>query len=246
MEFEANTQCSIDGEEESKTLLGSKTDFRRRPTRQNSYTTYITYSLLAFALWSSSIYCAVKVATNLMDGNHHCTHNIDEMHENNEAKSHSTDTGLVPVDMRLSCGSSSAEAEALGCVFDPLMASWLPKDCPSYGREEFAKVIEQSNLSYHYEENGKPTGELIDMKEFPHMDGVMYWGTVMEHLTHCVYTLKRIIYTQHEHARFDTVTGNFSHTDHCVEFLIMGLKSHPDVLETELYRTDEPVSFLEC
>ncbi len=221
----------------------SEEDFHgpRRPPR--SRVSYVSYGFLAFALWSCSIFIAVKISSAIVANNCHLGH---KAHLEEQTETKPLDKDLAVVTPKLNCGTSSAEAEARGCVFDGLMASWIHKDCPSYGREEFANLIKQDNLSYYYEENGKPTDKLINMEEFPHMDGIMYWGTVMEHLTHCAYTLKRIIYTQHEHGRFDNVTGNFSHTDHCVEFLISGLKSEPANLTTELYRTDIPISFLEC
>ena len=207
-----------------------------RPRKRETSRIYLTYIFLAIALWSGSIFIATKITQNVTKATCHIDHEATYQDV-------SITTGSPE---KLHCGSTSAEAEALGCVFDPLMASWLPKNCPSYGREEFSQVIQRDNLSYYFEENGKPTDRLINMEAFPHMDGIMYWGTVMEHLTHCAYTLKRIIYTQHTNGRFDTVTGNFSHTDHCVEFLISGLHSDPVNLTKEKYRTDMPVSFLEC
>jgi hypothetical protein len=239
----SSAQYRTVADEDPDSPTTNEKDFYRPPRSRRSCINYVSYALLVFALWAISIFIAVKISSDVVAKNCHLGR---KAYWEEQMEAQSIEKGLATATSKLSCGSSSAEAEALGCVFDPLMASWLHKDCPSYGREEFAKLIKQDNLSYHYEENGKPTDKLIDMEAFPHMDGVMYWGTVMEHLTHCAYTLKRIIYTQHEHGRFDTVTGNFSHTDHCVEFLISGLKTEPANLTEELYRTDMPISFLEC
>jgi hypothetical protein len=210
-------------------------DFYSTPRPTRSGISCISFTLLIFALWSSSIFAAIKVSSTVAF--HECRSHKFTPPTEFEVESHSS---------KLTCGSSSNEAKTLGCVFDPLLASWLHPDCPSYGREEFAAFVKQENLSYHYEVDGRPTDKLIDMDKFPHMDGIMYWGTLMEHITHCAYTLKRIIYAQHENGRFDTVTGNFSHTDHCIELLIHGLKSKPVDLRNELYRTDTPITFLEC
>jgi hypothetical protein len=236
MVFESSSSAYDElGKEDPDSPATTEKDFYSPTRPKRSRISCISFSLLIFALWSTSIFASIKLSSTITL--HKCR--LNKFHPPME------DELEIPRS-KLTCGFSSAEAESLGCVFDPLLASWLHQDCPSYGREEFTNLVKQDNLSYHYEVDGQPTDKLIDMDEFPHMDGIMYWGTVMEHLTHCAYTLKRIIYTQHENGRFDTVTGNFSHTDHCVEFLIHGLKSKPADLRSELYRTDTPITFLEC
>jgi len=216
----------------------------------------LRYCLLAAALWASSIFVAVKISNAAVKQASHIEHTAfcqaqlqvqaaslkAEAHEHEHSNAHPTHP--LP---RLTCGSSSAEAEALGCIFDPLIASWLHEDCPRDGSTEFSNVVTKENLTYWYEDvDGQPSDRLIaDMNVFAHLDGQMYWGTTMEHLTHCAYMLKRIIRVQQRGGRLDTVAGNFTHTDHCVDFLVEGLKKHPEELK-ELYRTDLPVQYLEC
>ncbi|KAK8032678.1 hypothetical protein PG990_002412 [Apiospora arundinis] len=216
--------------------------------------------ILALALWALSIYGAVKASNAALQDRLHfehtkfCDARLGAQAEklagafrtagtsNAAGKTHGEPpSSYTP----LTCGSSSAEAEALGCVFDPLVASWLPAGCPNDGSAEFAALVERENLTYWRDEDGRPTGELIDPAHFRHMDGVMYWGTRLEHLSHCAYTLKRIVHAQHRGDRLDVVAGNFSHTDHCVNFLVEGLKMDPAELK-ELYRTDLPIQFLSC
>lgn len=226
--------------------------------KPKSWAYYATTGLLGAAIWAMSLYGAVKASNATIQHTLHVEHTeFCDLRLRTQAKSltdafrkaeattlHEANhyqTSYTP----LTCGSSSAEAESLGCVFDPLMASWLHKDCPHDGSAEFAEVVRTENLTYWYDEDGKPTDKLIDPAHFKHLDGVMYWGTKFEHLTHCAYTLKRIVHAQHRGDRLDVVAGNFSHTDHCVNFLIEGLRSHPSELQ-ELYRTDLPVQFLHC
>ncbi|KAI1860730.1 uncharacterized protein JN550_011331 [Neoarthrinium moseri] len=226
--------------------------------KRRSRAFYVTTGFLALAIWAISLYGATKASNALLQHNLHIEHTeFCDLRLRSQAKSLTDAFKQVEVNTLheanryqpsytpLTCGSSSSEAESLGCVFDPLMASWLHKDCPKDGSAEFAELVRTENLTYWYDEGGKPTDKLIDPEHFKHLDGVMYWGTKFEHLTHCAFTLKRIIHAQHRGDRLDVVAGNFSHTNHCVNFLIEGLKSHPSELQ-ELYRTDLPVQFLQC
>ncbi|KAK6815742.1 hypothetical protein PG987_016508 [Apiospora arundinis] len=199
--------------------------------RKKSNALNIGTCILALALWALSIYGAVKASNAALQDRLHVEH-------------------TKFCDARL-----GAQAEKLAGAFrtagSPDAAGKTRGEPPSSYTAD-VRVVEhrgrgagRENLTYWRDEDGRPTGELIDPAHFRHMDGVMYWGTRLEHLSHCAYTLKRIVHAQRRGDRLDVVAGNFSHTDHCVNFLVEGLKMDPAELK-ELYRTDLPIQFLSC
>lgn len=187
---------------------------------------YVWWCLLAFFLWTVSVLIAVKLFA------------VTTVVQN---------TDIAAPEERVGCGSSSAEAEAMGCTFDPLVTSWLRPECPRDGTEEYLNALQKFNLSYwHEDENGGPGDRKVpDWEHFSHMDGEYYWSTFYEHLFHCVYMIKRIIHVERRNGRLDTIAHHIKHTDHCIDFIMEGLAKAPEEL-LGFQRTEAPIAYLMC
>lgn len=221
----------VPGDDESLSNSVQERDTYHPPHRARGKWFYACWAFLAFFLWTISILVAVKlfaVTTVVL---------------------HSTDvvqSTVAASEERLGCGRSSAEAEALGCTFDPLITSWLRPDCPRDGTEEYLDALQKFNISYWREANGGPSDRKIpDWEYFSHMDGEFYWSTLYEHLFHCVYMIKRIIHVERRNDKLDFIAHDLGHTDHCIDFIMEGLAKPPEEL-LGFQRTESPITFLKC
>jgi hypothetical protein len=91
---------------------------------------------------------------------------------------------------RCDCGSSVAEAKALGCEFVPLAAAWLPAACRDTDLEDdFNRQGpgESGTWKYWLEKNG--TAHEIDVKDLGDLadSHSLYFTTRRWHVTHCAY-----------------------------------------------------------
>lgn len=140
----------------------------------------------------------------------------------------------------LECGSTTAEAEALGCEYDPLAACWMHPDCPHDYTDEFITYNDGNPFHYYYDHEG--TREIESWYDLSQLG--YYWSSTREHLVHCSFILRRGHDTKARGARVDSMAGDLHHNDHCAQFLADHLGESPE--ELEILGTYGEVCFLSC
>ncbi|EFY94535.1 hypothetical protein X797_011842 [Metarhizium robertsii] len=128
---------------------------------------------------------------------------------------------------RLHCGSSVAEAQVLGCVYDNLVKGWIPAVCPQLGKQEFvtAGYTEPNSTGWPYYADKEGTRRLTDDElafelAEPFVDnGLRFWTTEREHVEHCAWMLMRVAHVLVTDARRDTLVTNVHHSNHCILLL---------------------------
>lgn len=121
------------------------------------------------------------------------------------------------------CGRTVAEAKSLGCTFDLLSRSWLPKDCSRFGNEEFIQGLRSfpgNHTGWGIYRDREQTYELTmdEIGEYAE-SGLKWYGTERQHLLHCAWMLKRVLNAYLNGKKVDGVTKEFLHTGHCVDTL---------------------------
>lgn len=142
----------------------------------------------------------------------------------------------------LSCGSSSSEAEALGCTYDPLTACWLHNDCPRDGTEEYLAWRGGNHVQYWYDREA--TERIPDLDTMAQNNGEYYWSNAYDHLVHCAFMLVRSHNVLASGRRLDSLTGDTSHANHCATYLLRYAESPPETLLN--ITTRGVVGFLSC
>jgi hypothetical protein len=133
------------------------------------------------------------------------------------------------VGVRLTCGTSVAEARTRNCHFDLLAKAWLPEPCSKHGLDEFIIAGAQldghaGNKTWQYWESSDG-GRGLDLEEVAAMGdgnkhGVMWWTTRREHSVHCAWMLLRMAHAYTHGLRGDHVVRKYSHARHCVHSLL--------------------------
>ncbi|KAH8821803.1 hypothetical protein F5884DRAFT_769089 [Xylogone sp. PMI_703] len=139
----------------------------------------------------------------------------------------------------LTCGNSTEEAEALGCVYDALAANWLHKDCPRDYADEFYYYNNGTPWPYWKDQRGTQQMTLYELAHNGY-----YWSSTREHLVHCSFILKRGHDVMSRGDRMDGLVGKLEHANHCAQFLMENL----GVPEKDLdrIRTYGTIGFLTC
>lgn len=96
---------------------------------------------------------------------------------------------------KLHCGSSYAEATALGCKFDLLSTGWIPHQCFDEASEtEYREWIVNTNNSgrgpFPYFKDKALTESFENIDALSRYEGLIY-TTMREHLAHCTQLMRR-------------------------------------------------------
>ena len=112
------------------------------------------------------------------------------------------------------CGSSPAEARALGCKLQTWSYGWVPEPCfdPELN-EEFIELHKKDNLPYYLDSNGT---QMVDFDTV--YDGgieVLYtvWGS---HYWHCAFMMRKFFRRQ---AALTTGGWDYEHITHCEKWI---------------------------
>ncbi|KUL81628.1 hypothetical protein ZTR_10600 [Talaromyces verruculosus] len=132
------------------------------------------------------------------------------------------------LESELHCGNSSAEARALGCVFDLLTNNWMPQYCadPYTDNEYRTWVTDDSRQlgSWAFFYDDKAERQVATEEELSDLVGKHVWTTTENHLAHCVFLARRM---------HRLVTGEiaavahntFAHTMHCTEAILTAIQA---------------------
>ncbi|KUJ10402.1 uncharacterized protein LY89DRAFT_787439 [Mollisia scopiformis] len=148
----------------------------------------------------------------------------------------------MAVTPKYSCGNSSTEALALGCVFDPLSVNWIHTECSHYGIEEFKEITDpRPNMKFPFWRDKAGTTRIPDEHALSLSDE--FHTTQAWHLSHCAYIILRLHDGYLRGARIDSNTNEFIHTQHCLEmFVELILKDE----EKDVINTTGNVGFMTC
>jgi hypothetical protein len=141
----------------------------------------------------------------------------------------------------LNCGNSTAEAEALGCQFDPLSFLWLPAPCL-----DLKSTLEyQKRVNWHGYDDDQGSRQLSLQEMAARVGPEPYYTTAREHVVHCAYMWMRM------HQKYlaggfglDDNARSFVHTQHCAEMLIHYADADPRLLNR--LETKTTVGFSKC
>jgi hypothetical protein len=85
------------------------------------------------------------------------------------------------------CGTSLAEAEQLGCVFDQMASAWMPPQCHDErlsSQFDHSGPLDGGRWSYYTDKNG---AQELSVQELAELGGKLthYYTTLQWHLVHC-------------------------------------------------------------
>ncbi|PHH93026.1 hypothetical protein CDD83_2136 [Cordyceps sp. RAO-2017] len=119
----------------------------------------------------------------------------------------------VPVHLtRNHCGSSTAEAQELGCRFDELSFAWQVPEC--FDQRTIDEFLAAGRWEYFTDDEGKT--------KVPHDDLALTLGreaavhvTWAFHITHCLYLRRQMVRVLERGGAMDNHLGAYKHTVHC-------------------------------
>jgi hypothetical protein len=119
------------------------------------------------------------------------------------------------------CGSTSAEARANGCHYEPMQRSWIPDTCyTSSPSEEYTPFDDREwfydvNLTRRIGEDG--LRKLREGEELPEGEDNMAYAH-MFHNEHCIYCWRKLsIAVEKRLPLIDSKTKSLAHTTHCAK-----------------------------
>ncbi|KAH8821795.1 hypothetical protein F5884DRAFT_827982 [Xylogone sp. PMI_703] len=139
----------------------------------------------------------------------------------------------------ITCGNSSVEAIALGCEFDPLSVTWLPKQC--IDRDLTNEFLAMGPWPGYTDDKGTALVSDEDKAR-----GTLHYTTLMEHAAHCAIELRKVhkaIKTGGK--RIDSLELSYHHTIHCTELLLYLSKKAPAEILNKL-QTPNRAGFGDC
>ena len=122
--------------------------------------------------------------------------------------SHSN-SGLV------TCGSSPAEAKAMGCVFDVMSFAWTPPQC--YDHETSQMYLNRNGpWIFYLDHNATQPLEFDSLS-----DHEIVWTEHSYHIVHCLYAWERghMAMNMGKGTLIPGEMGSINHTRHCVDLL---------------------------
>jgi hypothetical protein len=113
------------------------------------------------------------------------------------------------------CGPNAAAATAKGCHLDMISFTWLPHEC--YDAELSAEFMSLNNWTWALDANGTT---LVPYDEVAVGNITNGWVTWEYHLTHCLYTWKKLVRHLERGGAMDWYVMSFDHTRHCSKLLL--------------------------
>lgn len=105
------------------------------------------------------------------------------------------------------CGNSSAEALANDCVFDELLLSWVPSQCPRRQETKFMDYMNWTWPMYADLEGEQP----LDRHQLSRWDHKEYYTTQREHSGHCMFIMLRFFDSVRYGNRVDSMAMHHPH-----------------------------------
>jgi len=116
----------------------------------------------------------------------------------------------MKVRVTMPCGNSASEAKEAGCIFDPMMNSWLSEDC--YDEELSQEFRNQRDWAFFADRNA--TRRLTE-EEFSHAGDS--WGSWEFHIAHCSFALRKLQRAIKYGRKIEMEVTHEDHTTHCAK-----------------------------
>ncbi|KAI0153129.1 hypothetical protein GGR57DRAFT_467788 [Xylariaceae sp. FL1272] len=135
----------------------------------------------------------------------------------------------------LNCGTTVAEAEQLGCAFDSLTKTWLPKDCSRRFEQEYLDLPAKYNLGpWPFWDDLTMRNNITDddialYAETKPLHTDVWVSSQRQHIVHCAYALMRRADAEAEGIRMDSTTENLPHMHHCLQSLLDAAMQAPHI-----------------
>ena len=120
------------------------------------------------------------------------------------------------------CGRTSSEAQARGCVLEPMLYGWMPPQC------QFPEVTSYNDpfkeWTWYADEN---LTQPLTEEQLWNGKSIELWTDVLGfHTEHCLFLYRKLMYAMENRARWlDKKTLGSEHAYHCVEQLSAGRES---------------------
>ncbi len=127
------------------------------------------------------------------------------------------------------CGSSDAEAVAMGCRWDHIAVDWLPDSCIDDDLiAEFDASGPELNGAWPYftldDSKVFHSINLTDIEQLA-IDGKDYWTTREWHVAHCFFTWRKQFRVQLDNKDLEPWNDHEGHIKHCSEYILRALRS---------------------
>ncbi|KAF3012254.1 hypothetical protein E8E14_011355 [Neopestalotiopsis sp. 37M] len=200
-------------------------DEQLRPRRHDRARKFI-YLLLGIL---SAMTCLVL--GYMAHGNSSEQHIHHEHHDHHNNHSIAVDSPATVSELH--CGNSSAEARALGCVFDLLTNNWMPQYCsdPHTDDEYRAWVLDPVRQlgAWAFYRDDQAQYQVASEEELSDLVGQHIWTTTENHLAHCAFLARRM---------HRLVTGEiaavahntFAHTMHCTSAILKAVVAEQPIV----------------
>lgn len=116
-----------------------------------------------------------------------------------------------------SCGESPEEATSRGCIFEPMMSSWMHPLCYF---QEVADLYVDKFEQWRWFRDPDLNEPITDKGELDRMRAgnytVAFTDAVGSHVVHCLYSWRKLSFAMEHHRKWlDARTLAYGHTTHC-------------------------------
>lgn len=127
------------------------------------------------------------------------------------------------------CGSSVREAHDLGCVFDVMSNSWMPREC--YFEDLALDFLSLPDTAWYADEEHNET---VPLGEFEKGEMPLVYPSFGHHDRHCLYTWRKLQHAIDNKLMVDAESVSQMHVKHCTDYLV---GRFPDVKPTLSHRS---------
>ena len=148
----------------------------------------------------------------------------------------------------LDCGNTTTEAKTLGCEFDLLSYTWMPKECIDHKTsaefEEWVRSPERQFGAWPFFADADGKERILDVDSLSERAGLKTHTTQEEHLGHCTFMLRRLQRSQKGRTTRIALDG-IDHIIHCSNEILKGLKG-PNPIDIDRLTSIFIISFNAC
>lgn len=112
------------------------------------------------------------------------------------------------------CGSTSAEARKLGCIFETTLSLWVPPDCYDFELETI--YLQQEGLKYYRDVN---LTEEVSLREVKTGEAVGWFVPWDHHVRHCSFAFRKFHRAAAFGKKIDGYVLQYAHTEHCLKMM---------------------------
>lgn len=112
------------------------------------------------------------------------------------------------------CGSTPAEARALGCIFETTLSLWVPPEC--YDFELETTYLQQPDLKFFRDVN---LTEEVSLREVKTGESIGWFVPWDHHIRHCSFAFRKFHRAAAYGKKIDGYVLQYAHTEHCLKMM---------------------------